>query len=1137
VLDFLHRHSLWVYLPAGLWLAAEIVARAVRPAFLAALARADPWVVAVRGVLIILVAGAAGARAITDYRFGGPDLLWLLLLVPLVAALSMRSLAGLGDRRRLAAVVFRSACLVMLIIALADVQKKRVSDDTAVIILLDVSHSVPEELQREALTAINNWAAAAGPNDSVKLITFAGDVQVETPFLKRFQVSDLTHLPVHQDRTDLASAIRLAIDSFPPEARKRLVVISDGNQNLGDAWPEAPAAAARGIPIDAVTLIYGGSNEILVDSVRAPAQANEKETVDLTVGIRTWRDCRVRVRLFDSRDGDREQKISEPDEKNPWIEVDLAGGGGARGNLNTVRIPREVPGKGLHQWRVVVEPVDEKFPDGSKVDYRPNNNVGSAATAVQGNPEVLLVSTEPDKEAALIKALSLPRLGMQVTTITPDLLPPRAQLFYYDAIIFSNVPASAIPAARRAEIEQYVKDTGGGFVMIGGDESFGAGDWRNTPIEKVLPVNLDVKNIKVRQKGALVLVMHSMEMPEGNFWGLQIAEAAVKAISRLDEIGVIDYEHGIGPTNWVVPLQPKVNEEHILSLVRRMQMGDMPDFNAILTDAHFALSKSDAANKHVIIISDGDPAPPADALVAKYKQDAITISCVCVTPHTLSGGDLAPFKRIVDRTNRPNRGRFYVVDDNAARNNATVVIDGVSFPVQSAKMLPQIFINETKVIRRPLIVNDPKGFLPAIEEGSGSPLLEGIAAERMRPLRGFVMTTRKPDAAVPLVHPTEKSSDASDPILAHWQYGVGKSVAWTSDVRDKWSSDWVKGYPEFERLWEHIIRWVQRPKQDANVQPVLVREGDRARLTLTAVDSRRRVRQDLGFTAEVVRPDGTTREITLTPTAAGGFAGTFPITVGGTYFAVAAYRDRDDAGRAVGPMRYVRTALDVAYEEEYRTWAPNPGLMRSIAEATDGRALEGSRAGQLAGLNIFRREGLSPAESWQSLVFTWDVRKHGAFLGKVRDVIVNMPLPALLAVVFLIDVCIRRVMIDFRAIRRWAARLWGRATTAPQPAAAGAGMDALLSRRREVDVRLGAAGAGEPAAAERPPERMTPSRPPLLPRRPPPPTPGPTVDAPSTAGDVGSQPIPPQPAAEGGVNRLLAAKKRAREELDKKEKK
>src|SRR3954466_3694063 len=168
---------------------------------------------------------------------------------------------------------------------------------------------------------------------------------------------------------------------------------------------------------------------------------------------------------------------------------------------------------------------------------------------------------------------------------------------------------------------------GGGLIVVGGDQSFGAGGWGGSKLEEVLPVNMDIPAQRQMPKGALVLVMHSCEMPDGNYWGEQCALKAIETLSYRDEIGVISYSWGAGGAQWDFPLAEKGNGDKVNSAVKHMQLGDMPSFDDTLNlalngkNGVGGLKNSDARQKHIIVISDGDPAPPNQALVNDLRAN------------------------------------------------------------------------------------------------------------------------------------------------------------------------------------------------------------------------------------------------------------------------------------------------------------------------------------------------------------------------------------------------------------------------------------------------------------------------------------------------------------------------------------
>ena len=186
-------------------------------------------------------------------------------------------------------------------------------------------------------------------------------------------------------------------------------------------------------------------------------------------------------------------------------------------------------------------------------------------------------------------------------------------------------------------LRAYVHDLGGGLVMLGGPDSFGAGGWINSEVAKALPVKLDPPQTRQMVRGALALIMHSTEMPQGNFWGQKIAISAIEALSRLDYVGIIDYDWNVGGTNWTFQLQEAGDKTQAIAAAKKMQMGDMPDFASSMNLALEGLAAVSAGKKHVIIISDGDPQPPTRKLLDDFVAAQVTVTTVLIAGHGAPG--------------------------------------------------------------------------------------------------------------------------------------------------------------------------------------------------------------------------------------------------------------------------------------------------------------------------------------------------------------------------------------------------------------------------------------------------------------------------------------------------------------------
>jgi hypothetical protein len=392
---------------------------------------------------------------------------------------------------------------------------------------------------------------------------------------------------------------------------------------------------------------------------------------------------------------------------------------------NRLSLPLPQRGPGYYEYVAGIE-----VPKGE--DAWAENNLASGDLYLKGEGKVLVITDargDTRDWEALVTAL---KQSERIVQVRMSYETPRdaLSLLPYDLIIIPNAPADGFDAMQLQAIHDAVYNQGSGFLMLGSKETFGPGGYHRSVIEEALPVSMDVTQKKVMPKGALALILHTCEIPEGNKWGKEIAKAAVKVLGGEDEVGLLDY-HPTRGDSWEFPLTPaKEYETKLLPLINNAMPQDMPAFHGIMTMAFDALKESDASTKHAIIISDGDPQPPTPELLAQYRAAKITISTVAINPHGGQTVDL--MEAIAQQTG----GRFYYPKD--------------------PNSLPSIFIKEAKTLKRSMLQN--KTFAPRVE--FPSPVLKGIDA--LPQLHGLVLTTPKPRASLVLQAPPLAEEAAKD---------------------------------------------------------------------------------------------------------------------------------------------------------------------------------------------------------------------------------------------------------------------------------------------------------------------------------------------------------------------------------------
>lgn len=839
---------------------------------------------------------------------------WLILLavLPFVVWLSSGSLSGLGPVRRWIAIISRCGLLALIIAALADMQFVKKSDRLCTLFVVDQSQSIPTERSAESLEAISKSINTREKDtDQAAVIVFGKNARIELPPMEYPRDRRITTIGSLIDRqySDIASGIKLALGSFPPDSSKRIVLISDGNQNRGNALAQALAAKQNNVPIDVVPIEYRYDSEILVDKIVLPPDLKKGDTANLKIVIRSARPASGILRLNQVTDGESQTVLEQ--------RVVLHEG------LNVLFRKQTIAEPNLYTYRADFQP------DPDAGDQLARNNQASAFTYIRGEGRVLLIEQNGGEHQQIVDRLRQDNIS--VTVMQPDQLRGNlTQLRQFDTIVLANVPAESLPQNMQEMIVANTHDLGAGLIMIGGPESFGAGGYIGSPIEKALPVDMEIKSTKIRGKGALVLIMHACEIPEGNYWQKQVAKLSIKMLGSQDECGLIYWG---GQTSWLFPLQPVGDRKKMNSRIDRMTPGDMPDFDSAMKLGLTALVKSEAMTKHMIIISDGDPSAPSNAVLNGYVNSKISVTTVSVAAH----------------------GRF----EKTLMRRIAATTKGTYYEVANPKALPQIYTKETRIVSRPLIFERPEAWRPLLRTVTDP--VAGIAGE-LPGIRGFVLTTPKPLADVPIVSPIPAENEVN-PILAHHQYGLGKAIAFTSDTGTKWAVGW----PESEiygKFWSQLIRWSMRPGESENLSVSTQEQDGKVTVVVNAIDKASEYLNFIQLQGKLIRPDLDTTDLVFQQTAPGKYEAQFDAEQSGSYFLRMGYRQPD------GSEGFVSTGLNVSYPPEYRDIQSNRDLLENLALVSGGRVVPWD---QLKDADFFRHDqppSLRLQDVWPWLLLT-----------------------------------------------------------------------------------------------------------------------------------------------------------------------
>lgn len=911
--------------------------------------------------------------------FDYPATLWLLLLVPLALGLALLGQPRLPRGRRLASLALRGLIMVLLVLAVAGAQIRRPVNQLTVVFLVDASDSISPAAREGATEFIRAALQAMPDGDEAAVVVFGKEALVERTASDVRTLPDLASVPV-ATRTDIAEAIQLGLALLPADRQKRLVLLSDGQANEGDARTAAELAAARGIPLDVVPI--GGSTagpEVLVSQVSAPTSVREGQEFELTVTIESNVAGTARLRILDDNGSIYDQAIS------------------LQPGPTTVAVPVRAETTGFRRFRAIVEAAE---------DGRSENNQAAAYTLVQGPPQVLVV-VDPDSAAEAEAAVrALEDAGMNVQVTAPGEMPQElTQLAAFDSVMLVNVAAESLPPATMELLPTFVRDLGHGLVMIGGPQSFGAGGWLRTPVEEALPVDMEVRPKEQEANIALVLAVdksgsmgrchcddpnnaqQQAQRLESGLPKVEIAKDAVLqasfALGQMDFVGVVAFDDA---AHWSLRPEPFPGEAAIEQAIAPIDANGQTNIFAGLDAAEQSLRSVPARVKHVILLTDGwSRAGDYQALADRMAAEGITLSVVAAG----RGSASEDLRRLAEL----GGGKFYEAAEIGE--------------------VPQIFLKETIRAVGRYIIEEP--FLPT--PATPSQILRGFDPGRLPPLLGYNGTTPKASATVALLTPQE------DPLLAQWRYGLGRSVAWTSDLSGRWAGDWVS-WSEYGDFVAQLVGWTLPDPQSPTLDVEASIQGGDAIIRATATDEQGRPQNFLKTTAQLVGPDLDAITVDLPQTAAGQYEVRLPLDTIGAY--LVSVTQRGDDGE---PVAGATLGLVVPYSPEYRLLAPDTTLLSELAATTDGRVLEPQPESTAA---LFQR----PQQQVTHSTNLWPL------------------LLVLAALLFPFDVAVRRLVITSAELSRLRSAIsarTGRMRT--RPATGGVLDQSLFEAKRRVERR------------------------------------------------------------------------------------
>jgi uncharacterized membrane protein len=763
----------------------------------------------------------------------------------------------------------RFIVILLLVLALAGFQVVHSRNALCTVFVLDTSASVSANLQKSALTYIREACKQMRKDDTAALVVFGSDAYIELPPSPSPKINRIYSTP-SPNYSDLASAFRLAMASFSQGAGRQIVVLSDGNENIGTALDQALMCKTSGVKINTIGLRSVIKSEALLERATMPTEVKQGEPFDMKLVATANAPANGRIRLFRNGSYIGEQAVS------------LAPG------KSLLTVPQAIEKPGFYTYEALLE---------AGPDTLAENNRALAFVQVKGKPRVLVLAGAPEQESYLEKALKGHDIEVSLQGIQGIPL-NLAAWRNWDAVAFADIPAVALTPEQMLMIQNYVRNLGGGFAMIGGEEGFGAGGYFKTPIEETLPVDMSIRKQKVFPSLAVMLIMDtsgSSGMPiDGKEMIRLEAEAAIQVVETMqsiDQLGVIVSGEGV---EVLAPMREARETSAIKRDISRMQPGGGGIYcRPSMERAYQIMQSVKARTKHIIMLADGsdcDEQEGCQQLAALMKRDKMTFSTV-----SFGNGPHTPF---LQRVAQVGGGKFYIATH--------------------ARDLPRIFTKDAMLASKSLIIEEP--FKPKVD--TQAEILRGLDLNSMPPLLGYVATTPKALASVPL------ETHKDDPLLATWRYGLGRSVAFTSDAHARWAAHWL-GWSGYGKFWSQAMRWMLKRNTRTDWQTTVEESHGVGKISVEALDEQAGFVNFLDLEAHIVNPDMKAETLRLEQVAPGRYAREFPVREVGAYLVTVAKRGASgESGQTAGVV--------VPYPPEYRDLKSNEFMLNQLADITGG---------------------------------------------------------------------------------------------------------------------------------------------------------------------------------------------------------
>lgn len=747
--------------------------------------------------------------------------------------------------------ILRGIVFLCVLLAVTGISIRIGNSRTATVFLVDLSDSNEEHL-KEAEEYIRENVNRMPSGNVYGIVSFGKNTLVEQFLTPERHYSGLMTIP-EKSATNFEDALSKALTMIPGDYNKRLVVLTDGKETRGDV--NNIAAAVSSGQVELLTVLYEDEekDDAYIENVILPSYLHPGDKYSITVIVESNYDTDAVITLYNGSSSTKEDKVHLNKGSNRFVFDGYVDKDADSGSMENLRIQVKAQGDNCEE-----------------------NDFFSAYSVVESAPRVLVISGSDAEISGFADVLNA--AGCNYNMVSALNAPSSInEMLEYKSIILADTYIGELPVGFLNNLETYVKDYGCGFVCCGGENSFALGGYRDTAIETVLPVDMQLKGVNEMPSMAMVMVIdHSGSMLSNDYGSsvsnldvaIRAASVAVDNLRDSDYVGVLTFDDRY---EWQVELTTADDKSGIKDSIEHIKEGGGTTIKPALNEAYRAISKCDASIKHVVLLTDGmGETDNFSDVIREYSARGITLSTVAVG----TGSDTELLEHLADGCG----GRYYYSDESSD--------------------IPKIFAQEVFLGGDSYIQNG----VFSLSVLGGHELISSLFNGSWPVIYGYVAASPKTASNVVIA-----SADKSDPILTVWQYGLGRTAAWNCDISGEWSGDFV-GKEDYVQLWKRIVDYTTGNVNIGEDSINVVTAGEFTEVTYQTKE----YDGNTQIYVTVIDPQGDSKEERLTATAPGRYEADISTPQTGLYH----FNIRKTSNGDI--QNYMTTAAAVQFADEYK---------------------------------------------------------------------------------------------------------------------------------------------------------------------------------------------------------------------------